>query len=178
MSASAPSPLIAVGLLALLAGCTPTPSALQLRSAKQLGCTPAHKLKVSEHTPGDPRQNQPERWGVAGCGVAYRCSSFLMVSGEPANTECVEARRAKTPRRGMSADQRRQVSIRLKRASVQSVSDVSGCASEQIRIKGEMVQGTAYVHMVQACGQAYRCLTLGAGSLQESPTQCDALAVD
>ena len=184
MNASPSTILVAAGLLPVLsllsqlAGCTPTPSALQLRSAKQLGCTPAYKLKVSGQTPGDPRQNLPERWNVTGCGVAYSCSSFLMTSGKPAHTECAEARRPKAGQPGLTAAQRLQISARLKQAGVQQAAAASGCSAEQVRIKGELVQGTAFIHMVQTCGQTYRCLTLGAGSVRESPTQCDALADD
>ncbi len=176
--ASPPGSLVAAGLLSLLACCTPAPSALQTRSARQLGCTPAHKLKVSGQTPGDPRQNKPQRWSVTGCGVAYSCSSFLMATGEPAHTECVEVQRPRAGRPGLTAAQRLQISSRLKRAAVQQVADTSGCAPAQVRIKGELVQGTAYIHMVQACGRSFRCLTLGAGSLRESATECDALAED
>jgi hypothetical protein len=178
---STPHSLVAAGLLvllALLACCTPAPSVLQTRSARQLGCTPAYKLKVSGQTLGDPRQNKPERWSVTGCGVAYRCSSFLMATGEPAHTECVEARSAAARRVGLTEAQRRQISARLKRAAIQQAADTSGCAPARVRIKGELVQGTAYIHMVQACGRSFRCLTLGAGSLRESATECDALAED
>lgn len=167
--------LLAAGLLPLLAGCTPAASALQLRSAKQLGCRPAYKLKVSGHTPGDPRQNQPERWEVVGCGVAYRCSSFLMNTGQPAHTECLEPRR-EVARRQTGA-QRSQLSVRLKRASAEEVAEISGCAPDQVQVKGELVQGTAYIHMLRACGAGYRCLTLAAGREQES-TSCEELASD
>ena len=176
MRTSSPCTLATAALLSALAGCTPAATALQLRSARHLGCNPAHTLKVSEQTPGDPRQNKPQRWRVAGCGAAYSCSSFLMATGGPAHTECVEARTAPAGPVGLTEAQRRQISARLKRAAVQQVADTAGCDPKQVRIKGELVQGTAYIHMVQACGRSFRCLTLGAGSLRESATECDALA--
>jgi len=163
-------------VLIALAGCAPAASTLQVRSAEKLGCRPARELKVSGHQLGDPRQNLPERWNVAGCGGDYNCSSFLMTTGRPAHTKCVEAQRSVASRRGKTDAELREISTRLRRTSAQHVADMTRCSLDRIQITGKMVEGTAHIYMVSACGQTYRCLTLGAGSKQESPTQCEELA--
>jgi hypothetical protein len=146
-----------------------------VRSAKELGCHPAHELKVSDHQPGDPHQNVPERWRVAACGEEYTCASFLMNTGAPAHTECKEAARATARRPAATDAERKKLAARLKRASIQYVTDTTTCKSDRIRVTGKLVEGSAQIYVLRACGKTFRCLTLGAGSEIESPTTCEEM---
>ena len=148
-----------------------------MQSAKELECRPAEALKVSRHTPGNPRQNVPERWEVAGSGGEFRCSSYLLTSGAPAHTECTELRREPAKPRVTDAA-RRKLAARLERASVQRIVETTRCKADQITITGRLVEGSAQIYLLRACGQAYRCLTLGAGSDVERPTRCEELTDD
>jgi hypothetical protein len=146
----------------LLSGCVTTspggPRSLAERSAAASGCA---RVQISDHRRGDPAGNLAERWRAQGCGRRFECESFLLATGEPAETRCRESAGA--------------LDSRLRRRSAERAVRLAGCPTGQVKVEGAITEGDTRIYLVTACGRALRCVISRVGSAQEA-TRCTELA--
>jgi len=140
----------ALAIVLMLAGCATTRGPLAARSAAVTGCS---ELRVSDHRRGDPAANLPERWQAEGCDRRFACETFLLASGEPADTRCVET--------DASLDRR------LRRASAAQAAQVSGCPAARVKVQGVIAEADARIYLVEACGRPLRCVASRVRDKQE-----------
>lgn len=149
-------------MVLLLPGCATSspgvPRSPAERSAAATGCA---TVQVSDHQPGDPAGNLPERWRGRGCGRGFVCESFLLSSGEPAETRCKES--------DSSLDRR------LRRRSAEQAVRLAGCPPGRVKVEGAITEGGTRIYLVSACGRALRCVISWAGGAREA-TRCTELA--
>jgi len=151
--------LLAVLLLSGCATTSPgTPRSPAARSAAACACA---GVRVSDHRPGDPAGNLPERWRAQGCGRRFECESFLLATGEPAETRCKESDES--------------LDSRLRRRSAERALRLAGCPAGRVKVEGAITEGDTRIYLVTACGRALRCVTSRAGGAQEA-TRCTGLA--
>jgi len=132
-----------LALVLMLAGCATagSPGPLAARSSATTGCA---ELRVSDYRAGDPAANLPERWQADGCGRRFACETFLLASGRPADTRCVES--------DASLDRR------LRRASAAQAARVAGCPAVRVKVQGVIAEADARIYLVNACGRPLRCV--------------------